>query len=85
MIITDDVDVRLGYRVRLKAHGLETCFAVDGMTAINSARSEKPDLIIFDLGLPAEDHYLVFGQSRGNIQLTHTLSNISRIDFPVIV
>ena len=44
------------------------------MTATSVARSEKPNLIIFDLGLPAGDDYLVLDQL--NIQL---------MDIPVIV
>ncbi|QJR35423.1 response regulator [Gemmatimonas groenlandica] len=76
LIIEDDADVRLGYRVLLKAHGYETCFAGDGMSAISSARHEKPDLIILDLGLPAGDGYLVLERFRSNTHL---------MDIPVIV
>jgi CheY-like chemotaxis protein len=53
LIVEDDVDVRLGYGVLLRAHGYDTFFAVDGMSAISEARKHQPDLIILDLGLPA--------------------------------
>lgn len=76
LIIEDDADVRLGYRVLLKAHGYETCFAGDGMSAISSARKERPDLILLDLGLPAGDGYLVLERFRTNNLL---------MDIPVIV
>jgi DNA-binding response OmpR family regulator len=76
LIIEDDADVRLGYRVLLRAHGYDTCFALDGMTAISVARKESPDLILLDLGLPAGDGYLVLERFRANIQL---------MDIPVIV
>lgn len=76
LIVEDDADVRLGYRVLLKAHGYATCFAGDAMSAISTARNEKPDLIILDLGLPAGDGYLVLERFRANMQL---------VDIPVIV
>jgi DNA-binding response OmpR family regulator len=76
LIIEDDADVRLGYRVLLSAHGYDTCFAVDAMSAISVARNEAPDLILLDLGLPAGDGYLVLERFRANTRL---------MDIPVIV
>jgi DNA-binding response OmpR family regulator len=76
LVIEDDADVRLGYRVLLRAHGYEPCFAVDALSAISAARQEAPDLIILDLGLPAGDGYLVLERFRANTKL---------MDIPVIV
>ena len=45
------------------------------MTATGNARSEKPDLMILNLSLPAGDDYLVLERFRGNIQF---------MDFPAI-
>jgi two-component system KDP operon response regulator KdpE len=53
LIVEDDADVRLGYGVLLRAHGYDTFFAVDAVSAITEARNHQPDLIILDLGLPA--------------------------------
>jgi DNA-binding response OmpR family regulator len=59
LIVEDDADVRLGYRVLLKAHHYDTFFAADGMTAMSETVKHQPDLIILDLGLPAGDGFIV--------------------------
>ena len=50
LVVEDDADVRLGYRVLLRAHDYQTCFAEDAALALSVARKELPDLIILDLG-----------------------------------
>jgi CheY-like chemotaxis protein len=40
---------------RLRKHGFEVLVATDGEQGIELARSEKPDLILMDLGLPLLD------------------------------
>jgi len=67
LIIEDDADVRLGYRLLLKANRYDTCFAVDGVSAISEARKHEPDLIILDLGLPAGDGYTVLERLQTNV------------------
>jgi two-component system KDP operon response regulator KdpE len=59
LIVEDDADVRLGYRVLLKANGYDTFFAADSLAAISEARKHLPDLIVLDLGLPAGDGFVV--------------------------
>jgi len=59
LVIEDDTDVRLGFQILLKAHGYETFFAVDSVSAVSEARKQQPDLIILDLGLPAGDGFIV--------------------------
>lgn len=39
----------------LAAHGYRVCEAKDGSTAIEMARTERPRLILMDLGLPGLD------------------------------
>jgi DNA-binding response OmpR family regulator len=69
LIVEDDVDVRLGYRVLLKAHDYDTFFAVDGLSAISEARKHQPDLVILDLGLPAGDGFMVLERFAANAYL----------------
>jgi DNA-binding response OmpR family regulator len=69
LIVEDDVDVRLGYRVLLQAHGYATFFAVDGLSAISEARKHQPDLVILDLGLPAGDGFMVLERLSANPDL----------------
>jgi len=40
---------------RLNRRGYDVVFAVDGQQGLDVARSEKPDIIIMDLGLPVMD------------------------------
>jgi len=54
LIVEDDPDMVRAMAVRLKAQGYSLVVAKDGISAISVARKEKPDLIVLDLGLPAE-------------------------------
>jgi DNA-binding response OmpR family regulator len=62
LIVDDDSDVRLSLQVRLKSLHYNVVFAVDGMSTIAEARTQAPDLIILDLGLPAGDGFAVLGR-----------------------
>ncbi|HKY09324.1 MAG TPA: response regulator [Candidatus Binatia bacterium] len=76
LIVDDNDDVLRGLRVLFRAHNYTTVAAGDAVTAISQAKSEKPDLIVLDLGLPAGDGYLVMER----------MSNIDELaSIPVIV
>jgi DNA-binding response OmpR family regulator len=66
LIVDDNEDVLRALRVFFRAHDYLTVAAGDAVTAISQAKSEKPDLIMLDLGLPAGDGYLVM-ERLGNI------------------
>lgn len=70
LIIEDDADVRLGYKILLTAHHYDTIFAGDGLAAITEAIKHQPDLILLDLGLPAGDGFTLLERLRGNITLS---------------
>lgn len=76
LIVEDDDDVSRGLRVIFRAHNYGTVVAGDAVTAISQAKSENPDLIVLDLGIPAGDGYLVM-ERLGNID--------SLASIPVIV
>ncbi|MGD0212641.1 MAG: response regulator [Terriglobales bacterium] len=59
LIIDDDPVLCLGLHIRLEANSYDTCFANDAESAFNTALSERPDLIILDIGLPDYDGYFV--------------------------
>ena len=76
LIVDDNEDVSKGLRILFRAHDYVTVIAGDAVTAISQAKSESPDLIVLDLGLPAGDGYLVMER----------LANIEAVaSVPVIV
>jgi DNA-binding response OmpR family regulator len=72
LIVEDDADVLLGYRVFLRAHGYATVVATDGLFAVSEAVAHLPDLIILDLGLPGGDGFRVLDNYRAHPRLTAT-------------
>lgn len=67
LVIEDDGDMRLGYQILLRAHGYDTAFAGDSMSAMSETRKQQPDVIILDLGLPAGDGFVVLERLRANM------------------
>jgi len=59
LIVDDDEITRRMLSVRLDRNGYQTLGAPDGVTALAIARSERPDAILLDLGLPGGDGFLV--------------------------
>ena len=76
LIVEDDEDVSKGLRVIFRANNYLAVVAGDAVTAVSRAKSENPDLILLDLGIPAGDGYLVM-ERLGNIE--------SLASIPVIV
>jgi DNA-binding response OmpR family regulator len=64
LIIDDDQDLLLGLTARLKANGYGVICATSAISGITVARKEAPDLVILDLGLPADEGFLVLEQMR---------------------
>ena len=61
LIVDDEKDLADMIKFRLEANGYEILIAYDGQAALETARKEKPDLIILDLMLPKMDGYKVCG------------------------
>lgn len=59
LLVDDEPNIVLLLETRLKANGYEVLTAMDGVTALETAKKEKPDLIILDLMLPKMDGYKV--------------------------
>jgi DNA-binding response OmpR family regulator len=59
LIVDDDTDIVRAMHIRLRAHGYQVVLAPDAVAAISTARAEKPDLIILDIGLPGGDGFVV--------------------------
>ncbi|MDD5132690.1 MAG: response regulator [bacterium] len=59
LLVDDEVDIVTVIRMRLESSGYEVIVARDGKEALNTARSQHPDLIILDLMLPGMDGFHV--------------------------
>jgi DNA-binding response OmpR family regulator len=72
LIIEDDQFLLLALAARLKANGYSVVSGADALSAISVALKEAPDLVILDLGLPAQDGFVVLEQMRGLPDLVET-------------
>ncbi len=61
LLVDDEKDVRELISFRLQSYGYEVICAADGQEALDTARKEKPDVIVLDLMLPRIDGYKVCG------------------------
>lgn len=55
LVVDDEESIVELIRFNLEREGLSVITAGDGVAAVNLAREEKPDLIILDIMLPAQD------------------------------
>lgn len=72
LIIEDDLDLRRGLNLRLRANNYDTAFAADAVMALSIAKKEAPDLILLDLGLPGGDGFLVLERMKSIASLACT-------------
>jgi len=57
LIVDDEPDLLETMRFRLDAAGYEVFTASDGVTAINKAKENQPDLVIMDVMMPGIDGF----------------------------
>jgi two-component system alkaline phosphatase synthesis response regulator PhoP len=55
LVVEDDMQIARTLRDYLEVAGFEVSTVGDGSAAVASARGDKPDLIVLDLGLPGMD------------------------------
>jgi len=72
LVVDDEPDIIKMLGTRLKANGYEVISAQDGVQAVSVAHKEKPDLIILDVKMPAQDGYTVYE----NLQMASNTSMI---------
>jgi two-component system, OmpR family, alkaline phosphatase synthesis response regulator PhoP len=61
LVVDDEKDIAQVVKLRLLANDYEVLTAHDGQAALDTAKKEKPDLIILDIMLPKMDGYKVCG------------------------
>ena len=73
LIVDDEQSIRLFLKLTLTSQGYETLEAYSGKEALSKAATEKPDIIILDIGLPDID----------GIEVTRSLREWTQI--PIII
>ena len=59
LIVDDEAPIRLLCRVNLEAEGMDVLEAADGPSGLETARSERPDVILLDVMMPGLDGWRV--------------------------
>jgi CheY-like chemotaxis protein len=71
LLVDDDKELLYGMKIWLRSKGFQVCHATDAASAIAKAKSQRPDLIVLDMGLPGADGYMAMGRLRTLMPLTH--------------
>jgi CheY-like chemotaxis protein len=69
LVVDDNATIRKGLSVRLRANDYEVLFAEDAISATAALVTERPDLVILDLGLPGGDGFVVMERLQRNDRL----------------
>jgi DNA-binding response OmpR family regulator len=59
LVIDDEAPIRLLCRVNLEAEGMDVLEAADGMTGLDLARDQQPDVVLLDVMMPGLDGWRV--------------------------
>ena len=59
LVVDDEAPIRLLCRVNLEAEGMTVLEAADGVTGLEAARTERPDVILLDVMMPGMDGWQV--------------------------
>ena len=64
LVIEDDADIALGVRTVLGRSGFSVTAAAEGREGLRVFHSERPDIVILDVGLPEMDGWTVLERIR---------------------
>lgn len=67
----DEKSIRKLLEVRLKKNNYDVVLADGGLEALEKVKSEKPDLVILDVGMPDKNGYLVCNEIKANPETKH--------------
>ena len=59
LVVEDNADLRMMFRTALTLEGFRVLEADDGLTALRLLDSDRPDLVVLDLGLPVISGHVV--------------------------
>jgi CheY-like chemotaxis protein len=77
LLVEDVEDTRLFMRLELERHGFIVFEAADGRSAVHTAASERPDIILMDLTLPVMDGFAAARLIRKNQVAERSANNRS--------
>lgn len=66
LVVEDEPDVAKAIRMELEAGGLQVINAFDGLQGVTFAHSQKPDLIILDISMPAGNGFTVLSRLKSS-------------------
>src|SRR6202161_4664940 len=69
LVVDDNPTIRKGLGVRLRANDYDVLFAQDAISATAALVTERPDLVVLDLGLPGGDGFVVMERLQRNDRL----------------
>jgi DNA-binding response OmpR family regulator len=64
LVVEDDSDIAMALRLLLTRAGHQVAHAKDGRTGLRDAYTERPELVILDIGLPGMDGWQVLERLR---------------------
>jgi DNA-binding response OmpR family regulator len=64
LVIEDDADIALSVRTLLDRNGFEVRAAAEGRDGLRLFHSERPDIVVLDVGLPEMDGWTVLDRIR---------------------
>jgi PAS domain S-box-containing protein len=73
LVVDDNRDVAESLALLLESEGHQVLTAYDGICALETARTERPDIILLDIGLPGLDGYAVAQALRQDHELERTM------------
>ena len=71
LVVEDNLDNLLLLQDALRGLSVQVLQARDGEAGVNTAKSEKPDLILMDLSLPRMDGWTAAGHIKSDPELAH--------------
>ncbi len=71
LLADDEEDIKTIVKFYLEGLGYQTVTAFDGLDAISTAETEKPDVILLDAMMPVIDGFEVLRRLKGNPDTKH--------------
>lgn len=71
LVVDDEPDVVMFIARTLNSEGFDVISAYDGISALDLAENESPDLVVLDIMMPMMSGYEVCEQLKGNPQTQH--------------